>query len=191
MLIVEPCCYRKQIGEIIDRCTQHPTLKSTHFFSYSDWDVVQLLDTLAGYAGGGVIGIVMVRLDVPLIAAIRRILSGERVDNTCSHTLPNVERMILVTQPGQNGDAINQREEVRAQLGKFIDCGQLVVCEDNVGFRCLAIGGQEHSLVVQGSINPVRSNAMQMFTLTASNREYQEVMEMLEGKARTKNVFKR
>lgn len=190
MRIIEPCCYAKQLGELIDLCSDGRSLPCAHFFSYSDWDVTALLDTLSGYAQGGTVYVAMVRLDVSLISAIRHAMSRtyiEAPDNPVKHS--HIQRMILLTQPGQEGSAVNQRAEVRAQLGEYIDCGRLVVCEDNIGFRFIAAQGPEHSLVVQGSINAQRSNAMQMFTVTASKREFEEVAEMMEGKGRTKSVF--
>lgn len=190
MRIIEPCCYTKQIGEMIDLCTQPGNQPCAHFFSYSDWDATALLEAVSGYAQGGTVYVAMIRLDVELISAVRKAMSRtyiEAPDRAVAH--PSIRRMILVTQPGQDGAAINQRGEVRAQLGPFIDSGRLIVCEDNIGFRCMAAEGQNHSLVVQGSINPQRSNALQMFTVTASKREFAEVAEMMESKGRTKRVF--
>lgn len=190
MRIIEPCCYNKQIGELIDLCTSGKSSPCAHFFSYSDWDSAALLDTLSGYAQDGTVYVAMVRLDVDIISAVRRVLSRSFIDpkeKSVAH--PYVKRLVLLSQPGAEGTAVNQREEVRAQLGEYIHSGRLVVCEDNIGFRCIAAQGPDVSLVVQGSINAQRSNAMQMFTLTASVREFEEVKEMMEVKGRGKCVF--
>lgn len=190
MRIIEPCCYTKQLGELIELCSSGKSSPCAHFFSHSDWDVSALLETVSGYAQGGTVYVAMVRADVSLIAAVRRTLGRTYIESPETGVeLPHVSRMVLLTQPGQDGSALNQRAEVRAQLGEYIDCGRLVVCEDNIGFRCIAAQGPDVSLVVQGSINAQRSNAMQMFTLTASEREFEEVKEMMEGKGRTKSVF--
>ena len=190
MRIIEPCCYNKQIGELIDLCSNGKNSPCAHFFSYSDWDATALLDTISGYAEGGTVYVAMVRLDVSMISAIRRALSRTYIDleeKSVKH--PSVKRMILITQPGQDGSAINQREEVRAQLGEYIDCGRLMVCEDNIGFRCMAAQGDTHSLVIHGSINPQCSSALQMFSLTTSAREFEEVAEVMESKGRVRSVF--
>lgn len=186
MRMIEPCCFNKQLNEVIDICSAtHGTM---HFFSYSDWDASALLEYLAGYAQGGLLGVVMIRIDIPFLESLRRVLARMRI-SASKKSVPYVSRVILITQPGLQGTAINQRNEIRAQLGEYIANGRLVVCEDNVGFRCFTAHGMSHSLVVQGSINLQQSNAMQMFTLTASPEEYAEVELMLKVKARTKNIF--
>ena len=62
MRIIEPCCYHKQLEGMIDECSKQHT--AANFFSFSDWDMCDLLGTLSGYCSGGEMGIVMVRLDV-------------------------------------------------------------------------------------------------------------------------------
>ena len=192
MRYLDPCCYHKQIGELIDLCEQDSTTQCVHFFSNSDWTANDLLSTFAGYAQDGTLCIAMVHLDVPLIEVVRSILARTYIDSkdkSISH--PSVQRVILVTQPGADGAAIDQRKEVRAQLGRYLDSGRLTVCEYNIGFRCFLAGNAQHHLVVQGSINPQKCHALQMFTLTASEREYKEVLEMFEVQGRMKNVFKK
>ena len=189
MRIIEPCCYHKQLEGMIDECNKKHT--AANFFSYSDWDMCDLLGTLSGYCSGGEMGIVMVRLDVKLIQTIRRILSHVRPDPTNpSDHIADVSKMILISQPASTGATFNQRQEIRSQLGDFIQSGRLVVCEDNVGFRCITVKSKLHSLVIQGSLNTQRSNAMQMFTLTTSPEEYENVAEMLRMKEHTKRIFK-
>lgn len=187
MKIVEPCCYHRQLNEMIDMCSA--TKGSTHFFSHSDWDASDLLEYLAGYACGGTLGVAVIRPDIPLMEALRRILSRRMTDRE-GRSVPYVRRVVLLTQPGSSGDAASQRREIEAQLGGYVAQERLVVCEDNIGFRCFAARGQSHTLVIQGSINLQKSTAMQMFTLTASPEAYREVEEMFEMKARTRNIFR-
>lgn len=187
MKIVEPCCYHRQLNEMIDSCSV--SQGCMHFFSHSDWDAPALLEYLAGYACGGTLGVAMIRTDTALVEALRRILSRRMTDNT-GQSFPYVRRVILLTQPGPSGSAVSQRREIETQLGGYVIQGRIAVCEDNIGFRCMAARGQDHTLVIQGSINPQKSTAMQMFTLTASAEAYREVEEMFEMKARTKNIFR-
>jgi len=41
MRIIEPCCYHKQLEGMIDECSEKHT--AANFFSYSDWDMCDLL----------------------------------------------------------------------------------------------------------------------------------------------------
>ena len=192
MRYLEPCCYYKQIGELIELCETDVKNHCVQFFSNSDWSASDLLVTFASYAQDGTLCVAMIHLDVPLIEAIRKILARTYIDSKDkSIRHPFIQKMILVTQPGNDGYTIKQREEVRSQLGKYIDCGRLTVCEDNIGFRCFLAGNDKHRLVVQGSINQQMCHAMQMFTLTATEREYRETLEMFEMKGRMKNIFRR
>lgn len=189
MRIIEPCCYHKQLEGMIDECSEKHT--AANFFSYSDWDMCDLLGTLSGYCSGGTMRIVMVRLDVKLIQALRRILSHKHPDPTNpSHQIADIGKMVLISQPPSSGATFDQRQEIRTQLDEFIKSGRLVVCEDNVGFRCVTVKSKSHSLVIQGSLNTQRSNAMQMFTLTTSPEEYENVAEILRAKEHTKSIFK-
>lgn len=191
MRYLEPCCYHKQIGELIELCEKDAKNPCVQFFSNSDWTADDLLATFASYAQGGTLCVAMIHLNVPLIETIRKILARTYIygkDKSVNHRF--IRRMILITQPGNDEWAIGQRNEVRAQLGEYIDCGRLTVCEDNIGFRCFLAGNEEHRLVVQGSINPQMCHAMQMFTLTATDREYKETLEMFEMKGRVKSVFR-
>lgn len=178
MRMIEPCCYSKQLEGLIDRCAE--TKGAGHFFSYSDWTLADLLGTLAKYCGGGELCLAMVRADLPLIEAVRRTLTAKYGGKDA------VGKMTLVTQPPVSGGTVNLREEIRLQLGSFVREGRLVLCEDNIGFRCVLLRSREHSLVIQGSLNTERSGAMQMFTLTASPEECDNVAEMFAVKERTK-----
>lgn len=191
MKMIEPCCYHKQIEELIDKCAANHS--SANFFSYSDWDLCDMLETLSGYCRGGEMGLVMVRLDTRLITAIARLLARTSINKEDpSHQSLGVSKMILVSQPPTGTLGFDQRKEIEAQLGKYIRSGQLVVCEDNVGFRCVTISSpdQKYNIVIQGSLNIQKSGTMQMFTLTASPEEYDNVAEMLRMKEHTKNIFK-
>lgn len=189
MRLIEPCCYHKQLNELITQCTEKQM--SAHFFSYSDWDLTDLLNVLSGYLQGGEIHIALVRLDVKTISTIRKVLSKVYPDpSQPQNHFPAVRKMVLITQPASSGATFNQRAELREQLGRFIQEGRLTVCEDTIGFRCIAVKTASKTLVIQGSINSEKSGAMQMFTLTGSKREYEEVEEMFQVKARTKKLFK-
>lgn len=190
MKMIEKCCYHKQLEELIDQCAEKH--QSANFFSYSDWDLCDMLDTLSGYCCGGEMSIAMVRLDTRLITAISRILNRTNTNSdNPSHQSFGVGKMILVTQPPASNSLFNQRKEIEAQLGRFIQSGQLVVCEDNIGFRCVALRNpsHKHNIVIQGSLNTQRNSVMQMFTITGSPEEYNNVAEMFRVKQHTKNIF--
>ena len=178
MRMIEPCCFHKQLEGLIDDCTR--TKGYGHFFSYSDWTAGDLIWLLAKYCNGGEMNVAMVRADYALVHFIRKALASKYKDGYA------VGKMILVTQPPSQGQAFDQRAEIRAQLGEFIDAGRLTVCEDNIGFRCITLRSREHALVIQGSLNTITNSAMQMFTLTASEEECDNVNGMFAVKSRTK-----
>lgn len=180
MRMIEPCCYHRQLEGLIDECVR--TKGAAHFFSYSDWTFPDMLGTLSAYSRKGEICIAMVRADLPLIEAARKALSRKSGQEYA------VRSMVLVTQPPASESAFDQRGEIRAQLGKYVREGRLAVCEDNIGFRCVMLRSGEHSLVIQGSLNTQKSGAMQMFTLTASPDECDNVREMFAVKERTKRI---
>lgn len=187
---IEPCCYNKQLGETIERSER--TGKPEHFFTYSDWDGVQLLNTLAAYAEGGVLCIAMIHSDDELTEAVRKLLARSRVNpDNKAEVLPYIEKIILLTQPGTDGTALSRRIDIREKMGRYIESGRLTVAEDNIGFRCMLAVNDRHNIVVQGSINRQKSHAMQMLTLTADKPSCEGVHEMFVSKSRVKNVFRK
>lgn len=189
MRIIEPCCYHKQLEGLIDECTKSGS--SAHFFSYSDWDLNDLFSTLSGYASGGEMGLVLVRCNAQILSKIKSALSRVVPDpENPSRSVPDIRKITLVVQPASTGSVFDHRREIRSLMPEFIRSGRLVVCEDNVGFRCVSVKGRRHTLVVQGSLNLDRSGSMQMFTLTASRKEYDQVAEMLSVKEHTKQIFR-
>lgn len=191
MRMIEPCCYNKQLEGLIDECASKHS--SAHFFSYSDWDLCDLLTTLSGYCRGGEMSLAMVRLDAKLIAGIEKILMRTCIDpQNPSHHFAAVSKMILVSQPPVGSSAFDQRKEIQQVLGKYIQSGQLVVCEDNIGFRCVTVKNpsEKHQIVIQGSLNTQQSGAMQMFSITGSPAEYDNVAEMFRMKEHTKRILK-
>lgn len=188
MRIIEPCCYHKQIGEMAERCLENKGAES--FFSYSDWTFSELLSTLVSYSEGGEVDVAMARADLDVIEAVGKALKRSVPDKENPAVQKwEVGRMVLVTQPPVAGSAFDQRGEIREQLGKYIREGRLCVCEDNIGFRCIAVRGKRCSLAVEGSLNTKKSGAMQLFMMTASENDTENLKEMFAVKERTKKVL--
>lgn len=189
MRIIEPCCIHKQLTELIDELDGQKR-ECAHFFSFSDWDVKDFLLFLRNYVCGGELYISMITLDVPLITTIQKLLAATYIDGADkSKEIPYIGKMVLLVQPVLCTSGNILSGEIHSQLGRYIRDGRLVFCEDNIGFRCIALRGPEHSLVFQGSLNKERSGAMQMVTLTNGERTFGEVREMFRMKENSKRVM--
>lgn len=176
-MYIEPCCYEKQLTELLS--TIEGRQNAAHFFSNSDWDLTQLLPFLAARTPGGELTLCLVNVEQNTLDALRKLMNRMVFDNEVGETVHLLSRVNLITQG-------NQRKEVLAYLRGFGD--RLTVCEDNIGFRCLACSNGRRSFVVQGSLNQRQSTATQMFTLTTGTKLYNETMEVLGAKARVKAI---
>lgn len=185
--VIEPCCYPKQLTMNLEEAERGPQV--VHFFSYSDWGTDELVPWVLGSVPGCEAVLCLVQLDmrtVPMIADVmRRTYISDRKSGTSDYV---VKHLTLITQTSRQ-DPDGQRRELRAQLGKFIDEGRMTVCEDTVGFRCIAASNGKRHLVVQGSLNQSHVEpTTQMYTMTTSQSAYDMAMQMLSSKGRTKKI---
>lgn len=177
-MYIEPCCYEKQLTELL--AAIEDKRNTAHFFSNSDWDLTQLLPFLAARTPGGELTLCLVNVENQTLDTLRKLLVRLVVDTETKQSIHLLSHLTLITQG-------NQRKEVLAYLRGFGD--RLTVCEDNIGFRCLACSNGRRSFVVQGSLNQrTLSGATQMFTLTTGHKLYNEAMEVLASKARVKAI---
>lgn len=176
-MYIEPCCYEKQLTELLTEIKGDREV--AHFFSNSDWDLTQLMPFFAARTPGGDVTLCLVDVEQNTLDAIRKLMKRTYIDVGTKEELPLVSRFTLITQG-------NNRREVLAHLQGIGD--RLIVCEDNIGFRCLACGNGHHTFVIQGSLNQRLLSATQMFTITTGLRQYRETMEVLASKARVKAI---
>ena len=185
--VIEPCCYSKQLTNNIEEAEKGGGI--SHFFSFSDWDTDQLIPFVMASVSGCEAVVCLVQLNVRTIYVLSEVLRRTFHDRESGEDRYVVKHITLITQPSRT-EPEKQREEIRTQLGKYIGEGRVTICEDNIGFRCVAAGNGKRHLVIQGSINQGRMEpCCQMFTMTTTKRAYDMAMDMLASKARTKRIY--
>lgn len=180
MNIIEPCCYEKQLTEIIHRIQGGCNV--AHFYSNSDWDLTALLPFFASRTPGGDITLCMVRLTSETMAAIRNLLKRTYVDTITKEERQLVSRLTLIL----SRPTTEERTEMYNILGGCDE--RLVICEDRIGFRALMMSNGTRHFVIQGSINQGKSDYTQMFTLTTGRALYDEATALIDSKRRVKAV---
>lgn len=185
--VIEPCCYPKQLTANLEEAEKGGGV--SHFFSYSDWCTDELVPWTLGSVPGCEAVLCLVQIDPRTIYMLSDVLRRTYVsDRTTGESSYVVKHLTIITQtPRQEPE--KQRLEFRTQLGKFIDEGRVTVCEDSIGFRCIAAGNGRRHLVIQGSINQLHMEpCCQMYTMTTSEASYAQAMAMLSSKGRVKRV---
>lgn len=184
--IIEPCCYSRQLTQNL-----HESEKGGgvfHFFSFSDWSTDELIPWTFSSVPGCDAVLCLVQIDPRTIYMLSDILRRTYHNRESGGDEYVIKHLAVITQPLRD-EPEKQRNEFRAQLGCFIDEGRVTVCEDNIGFRCVAAGNGKRHLVVQGSLNQFHMEpCCQMYTMTTSKMAYDMAMELLKSKSRTKKV---
>ena len=184
--VIEPCCYPKQLTHNLEEAEKGGGV--SQFFSFSDWGTDELIPWSLSSVPGCEAVLCLVQIDPRTIYMLSDILRRTYYDRIGDEEKYVVKHLTVITQTLRE-EPEKQRYEFRAQLGKFIDEGRVTVCEDNIGFRCVAAGNGRRHLVIQGSLNQFHVEpCCQMFTMTTSKQAYDMVMEMLGSKSRTKKV---
>lgn len=184
--VIEPCCYSKQLSHNLEEAEKGGGV--SHFFSFSDWSTDQLVPWILSSTAGCEAVLCLVQIDPRTIYMLSDILRRTYHDRTENEERYVVKHLTIITQALRE-EPKKQRYEFRAQLGRFIDEGRVTVCEDNIGFRCLAASNGKRHLVVQGSINQFHMEpCCQMYTMTTTKQAHEQAMEMLVSKCRTKKV---
>lgn len=188
---IEPCCYSKQLTQIMKRCEEQENGFSAcaHFFSYSDWGVGELIPFMATHVEQCELTVCLVHPDIQTLVVIDRLMKGKIItDANAGEGGYLVKKLLLICQPGTEETAEKQRAIVCNLFSQYMENGRVVYAEDNIGFRCIAAGNNHRHLFLQGSINQQPCNATQLFTLTTDRIAYEEAMEVLRSKARTKRL---
>ena len=184
--VIEPCCYPKQLTHNLEEAEKGGGV--SHFFSFSDWGTDELIPwTLLSVPSCEAV-LCLVQIDPRTIYMLSDILRRTFHDREENEEKYVVKHLTIITQTPRE-EPEKQRQEFRAQLGKYIDEGRVTVCEDNIGFRCIAAGNGKRHLVIQGSLNQSHMEpCCQMFAMTTSVLSYNMAMEMLKSKSRTKKI---
>lgn len=188
---IEPCCYSKQLSMIIKRCEAENNgfPACAHFFSYSDWDTRELIPFIASHVEQCELTVCLVHPSVQTLSVLSELMKREIIIDAVKGAKGYlVKKLLLVCQPEIGEEGERQRMEIKSYLFGEMNKERVVYAEDNIAFRCIAAGNDHRHLLLQGSINQQQCNATQMFTLTTDRIAYEEAMEVLRSKARTKKV---
>lgn len=184
--VIEPCCYPKQLTHNLEETEKGGGV--SHFFSFSDWSTDELIPWALSSVQGCDAVLCLVQIDPRTIYMLADVLRRTYFDRSTNDNVYVVKHLTVITQTARQ-DPDKQRYEFRAQLGRFIDEGRVTVCEDNIGFRCIAASNGKRHLIIQGSLNQSHIEpCCQMYTMTTSKEAYDIAMAMLSSKCRTKKV---
>lgn len=184
--IIEPCCYAKQLTHNLEESEKGGGV--SHFFSFSDWGTDELIPWTLSSVQGCEAVVCLVQMDLRTVSVINQVMGRMYHDRESGEEKHVVSHLTLIAQPGRM-DPDRQRSEISAQLGKYIEEGRVTVCEDNIGFRCIAAGNGKRHIVVQGSLNQTHMEpCCQMYTMTTSKAAYDMAMEVFSSKRRTRKI---
>lgn len=189
-LILEPCCFRKQLDELLSEIEENvpdtqesqPGILSSekkkreaaHFFTYGDFSLPEFMDYFIGRCPECDVFLSLVHVEMTTIHSIATLM--ERKDKKGNFLI----RSFTLLSQGKN------RKEISDSLFPYIHSGRMAICEDTESFRCLSVGNQRHHYILNGSINQVPVFSMQMFTLTTSLKLYEDVLQVFRIKKRKK-----
>lgn len=168
--IIEPCCYDKQLTDLLSRIEGKSDV--AHFFSNSDWDLNVLLPYLALRAPASDITLCLVNVEQSVLETVRKLMNRKAVNPVTKEPMMMVSHLSLLTR-GDN------RKEILDSLKGFGD--RLTVSEGRIGFRCIALSNGVRQMVIQGSINQQMHSDTQMYTLTTGEHLYNEAYGYLKS----------
>lgn len=152
-MYIEPCCIQKQLPQLLKE-------EVSHFHSNSDWTVNELLLTLISCGQADELTIVMPTVNVGLLRTITFMLDH----------VEWIQHLTLITQG-------NERDEIKAQLMPYAQ--RVTVVEDTICFRSISMKSSNRYIVIQGSVNLEKSRSMQAFTVTTTEKLYNQFMETI------------
>lgn len=163
-MILEPCCFNKQLTDVIASPRE-----VEHLFVSGGVDLQLMMDYFIRHSPGCDVYLVLVQVSDSTIRTIAKMMEAQ-INNG---TEPLVRSFTLLSQG-------HQRKEIAEALGKYRQEGRLIVLEDDSAFRCLCVGNEKNSFVLQGSIPQIAGYSTQMMTLTKSRKHYDHVMSVLK-----------
>jgi len=163
-MILEPCCFNKQLTDVIASPRE-----VEHLFVSGGVDLQLMMDYFIRHSPGCDVYLVLVQVSDSTIRTIAKMMEAKIKKGT----EPLVRSFTLLSQG-------HQRKEIAKALGKYRQEGRLIVLEDDSAFRCLCVGNEKNSFVLQGSIPQIAGYSTQMMTLTKSRKHYDHVMSILK-----------
>ena len=180
-LFIEPCCYQRQLSQIIatleDACSGHT---AATFFSSGDWDLSTLLTFMAGQVPESVITLALCTVDQKTLCAIDRLLATYRDNGN-----PLVNHFTLITCTAKQ-----PLKTIRDNLSSWGD-DRMTVVQDNTHIRCLTLRNTLRQFVITGSMNQYTHYAKQLYTISTDRPTYNATQIVLNSITRLGNLKNR
>lgn len=177
-LFIEPCCYHRQLSQIIAELEDESTRRTAAtFFSSGDWDLSTLLLFMAGQVPECRITLALYTVDQKTLYTIDRLLDTYRANGT-----PLVIHFTLITCTKAQPLKI-----IRDNLVRWGD-DRLTVVQDSTQIRCLTLCNMLRQFVITGSMNQYTLYAKQIYTITADHYTYDATQSVLDSITRLGNL---
>ena len=177
-LFIEPCCYQRQLSQIIAALEDAGSGRTAAtFFSSGDWDLSTLLTFMAGQVPESVITLALCTVDQKTLCAIDRLLATYRDNGN-----PLVNHFTLITCTAKQ-----RLKTIRDNLDRWGD-DRLTVVQDNTEIRCLTLRNVSRQFVITGSMNQYPHYAKQMYTISADPLTYSNTQKVLDSITRLGNL---
>ena len=177
-LFIEPCCYQRQLSQIIAALEDAGGGRTAAtFFSSGDWDLSTLLTFMAWEVPDSVITLALHTVDQKTLCAIDSLLAACRANGNLL-----VKHFTLITctvkQP---------LNTIRDNLDRW-GADRLTVVQDNTEIRCLTLCNVQSQFVITGSMNQYNRYAKQMYTISADLTTYSNTQKVLDSITRLGNL---
>ena len=178
---IEPCCYEKWLGILIDEMVRGSG--SGCFFTNSDWNESQLLNYLCCRFPQSDLYVTFVQVEQNTSEELRKLMNRTTVDRETKQTVPLVRHLYLLMQ----GTAYNRKSVYDAL--KEVDNSRITVCEDRIGFRSILLRQKIGiGCLMQGSLNQLNGSDTQMVSASVNAVVLTSVENVLRGKSNVKQI---
>lgn len=168
-LFIEPCCYERQLSEIVNSIDGEVTSRDTAtFFSSGDWDLSTLISYFVRITPSCDIILALPVLDAKTLYTLERLLSAKSPSGQSI-----VNHIDLITTPTADNFKL-----VKDHLGRY-SSERLIVAADQIAFRCLAVHNDHRQFLITGSMNQQTRYAKQLYTITTHPDTYNATMHIL------------
>lgn len=177
-LFIEPCCYQRQLSQIIAGLESIYSYRhSDTFFSSGDWDLSTLLTFMAWQVPESVITLALHTVDQKTLCAIDSLLATYRTNGKLL-----VKHFTLITCTAKQ-----HLKPIRDNLDRWGE-DRLTIVQDNTEIRCLTLCNVQSHFVITGSMNQYTRYAKQMYTISADLHTYDNTQKVLDSITRLGNL---
>lgn len=173
MEIIEPCCFHKQMDNIVSRAENgNPVVVAT----WGDVTFPQWLDNLVRRAPGAEVMLVLVRVYPTMLSCLKRLMEEKTSDGNWL-----ISSLTLISRGADHEDCIHA-------LGIYRSLGRAVICEDKVAVRLCTVISPSRSFFVSGALHQRSEFALHLWQLSASRSMAEDVSTFFHFQKKRKSV---